>query len=57
MLTVKVDTDKKPALAARWNIEGIPTIMLFLKGKVLMRLTGAYPYAGLKKELEAALPR
>jgi thioredoxin len=55
ILTVKIDTDKKPAVAARWNIEGIPTIMLFHKGKVLMRLTGAYPYASLKKELDAAL--
>jgi thioredoxin 1 len=55
MLTVKVDTDKKPALAARWNITGIPTIMLFHKGQVLMRLTGAQPYASLKGELDKAL--
>jgi thioredoxin 1 len=55
ILTVKVDTDAKPALAARWNISGIPTIMLFHKGKVLMRLGGALPYAGLKAELDKAL--
>ena len=39
ILTVKVDTEKKQALASRWNITGIPTIMLFHKGQVLMRLT------------------
>jgi thioredoxin 1 len=55
ILTVKVDTDAKPALASRWNITGIPTIMLFHKGQVLMRLTGAQPYATLKRELENAL--
>ena len=55
ILTVKVDTDKKPALAARWNITGIPTIMLFHKGEVLLRLAGAQPYALLKQEVEKAL--
>jgi thioredoxin 1 len=55
IITVKVDTDKKPALASRWNITGIPTIMLFHKGRVLMRLTGARPYASLKQELEKSL--
>lgn len=55
ILTVKVDTDRKPALVARWNIAGIPTVMLFHKGRVLMRLTGAQPYASLKQELERAL--
>jgi thioredoxin 1 len=55
ILTVKIDTDSKQALAARWNITGIPTIMLFHKGKALMRLTGAHPYSNLKQELDRAL--
>jgi thioredoxin len=57
ILTVKIDTDAKPAIAARWNISGIPTIMLFYKGEVLMRLSGAHPYENLKQELEAALAK
>ena len=57
ILTVKIDTDAKPAIAARWSISGIPTIMLFHKGEVLMRLSGAHPYENLKRELEAALAR
>lgn len=56
-LTIKINTEKKPDLAGQWEITGIPTIMLFFKGKVLMRLSGAYPYASLKAEIEKALPR
>jgi thioredoxin 1 len=56
-LTVKIDTDKKQELAGRYNITAIPTIMLFHKGRVLMRLSGAYPYEALKAEIEKALPR
>jgi len=56
-LTVKIDTDRKQILARQYDITGIPTIMLFHKGKVLMRLSGAYPYEALKAEIEKALPR
>jgi len=56
-LTVKIDTDKKQDLARQYEITGIPTIMLFHKGRVLMRLSGAYPYEALKAEIEKALPR
>lgn len=54
-LTIKVDTEKKPDLARQLEITGIPTIMLFHKGRVLMRLSGAYPYEALKGEIEKAL--
>jgi thioredoxin 1 len=55
ILTVKIDTDRKQDLARQYDITGIPTIMLFHKGRVLMRLSGAYPYASLKQELEKGL--
>lgn len=55
-LTVKVDTDRKQDLARQYEITGIPTIMLFHKGEVLMRLSGAYPYEALRSEIEKALP-
>ncbi len=57
LLTVKIDTDRKQDLARQYDITGIPTIMLFHKGKVLMRLSGAYPYEALKAEIEKALPK
>lgn len=56
LLTVKVNVDLKQHVAARYEITSIPTIMLFHKGVALMRLTGAYPYETLKREIEKALP-
>ena len=56
LTTVKINTEKKPAIAGRYSIQSIPTIMLFYKGKQLMRLQGAYPYESLKAELEKSLP-
>jgi thioredoxin len=56
LVTVKINTEKKQAIAARYSIQSIPTIMLFHKGKELMRLSGAYPYESLKAELEKNLP-
>jgi len=56
-ITVKINTDKKQELARQYEITGIPTIMLFHKGKVLMRLSGAHPYESLKAEIVKALPR
>jgi thioredoxin len=55
IITVKVDTDKKQDVARTWEIQSIPTIMLFHRGKALMRLSGAHPYVNLKRELDLAL--
>lgn len=52
LLTVKVNIDNKKHVAAQYNISSIPTIMLFHKGEVLMRQTGALPYPALKQQLE-----
>ena len=56
ILTVKVNVDKKEHVAGRYQVTSIPTIMLFYKGEVLMRLAGAHPYDSLKQEIEKALP-
>ncbi|MDA3956251.1 thioredoxin [Oceanispirochaeta sp.] len=56
IVAVKIDTEKKQSLAAGYSIQSIPTIMLFHKGKQLMRLQGAYPYESLKAELDKNLP-
>lgn len=37
----KMDTDENPATPGRYGVIGIPTLMLFKDGKVVMRLTGA----------------
>ena len=56
LLTVKVNVEKKQHLASRYQTTSIPTIMMFHKGKILMRLTGAHPYDALKSEIQRHLP-
>ncbi len=57
LLTVKVNVDEKQHIAAKYRIQSIPTVMMFNKGKVIMRLTGALPYPALKSEVEKALQK
>jgi thioredoxin len=40
-VVAKVDTDKLPALASRFGIRGIPTMILFRKGREAKRVSGA----------------
>ena len=57
LLTVKVNVDRKPRIAQEYQVQGIPTIMLFWKGEPRMRLTGAYPYEAIKQNLVENWPR
>jgi len=55
LLTVKVNVDQKQHVAAKYQIQSIPTIMMFDKGRITMRLEGALPYDALKAEIEKRL--
>ena len=55
LTTVKINTENKPEIAAQYSIQSIPTIMMFYRGKQLMRLQGAYPYEALKAEINKNL--
>jgi len=44
---IKIDVDKNPQTAAQYQVQGVPTLILFKKGKVLWRQSGVVPMAGL----------
>lgn len=44
---VKVDVDKNPMAANAFQVQGVPTLILFRKGEVLWRQSGVVPKQGL----------
>jgi thioredoxin 1 len=40
---IKIDVDRNPAAAAEYGVQGVPTLILFKKGKVLWRQSGVVP--------------
>jgi thioredoxin 1/thioredoxin 2 len=52
---VKVNVDRQPDAAARFQVQSIPALLLFDKGAVKWRTAGAMPYASLRQEVLMAL--
>jgi thioredoxin 1 len=48
----KMNTDENPATAMRYQVRGIPTLLLFKGGKVVDQRVGAMPKSDLQKVLE-----
>jgi thioredoxin 2 len=51
IVVAKVDTEALPAVAARFDIRSIPTMILFRNGKEAQRLSGARPAAAIMADL------
>lgn len=51
----KVNVDENSALATRYSVRSIPTLLLFKGGKPVNQIVGLRPKAELKKNLDALL--
>jgi thioredoxin-like negative regulator of GroEL len=53
----KLNVDENPGVAARYGIQGIPTLLLFDGGRLQDRVVGAQSRATLEAWLESLLAR
>lgn len=44
---IKVDVDKNPQAAAAYQVQGVPTLIVFKNGKPMWRQSGIVPKNGL----------
>jgi len=54
ILVTKLDTDQNPATGLRFGVRGIPTLILFKKGKEVARRVGAVPAPDVEALLNAS---
>lgn len=52
LMILKLDVDKNPEASAAYNIQGVPTLILFKKGKLVWRNSGLLPLNLLKSNIE-----
>ena len=53
---VKLDVDVNPQTAARFGVQGIPTLILFRDGQAVERIVGFLPKEELVARLERQIP-
>lgn len=54
---VKIDTDKYPKIASRYNIQALPTLILFNKGRPVDRIEGLPSEQALVEVLRTQLQK
>ncbi len=54
---IKVDVDRNPQAAAFYQIQGVPTLMLFRRGQTLWRQSGVVPTGQLVNILTSAIAK
>ena len=50
---LKIDVDKNPAVADKFQIRGVPTFILFKKGQIKWKQSGGMSLATLKNKIES----
>jgi thioredoxin 2 len=53
-VVLKVDTEKYPALAGRFNVRGIPNFAVFAGGRLVMQQAGVVDHEKMKQWLSTA---
>jgi len=54
-IVARVDVDENPITARKYGILSIPTLMLFIGGKPVERITGVVPKSEIQKRVKNAL--
>ncbi|MCI4642900.1 MAG: thioredoxin [Flavobacteriaceae bacterium] len=49
---LKIDVDKNPGIATKYQVRGVPTLMIFKNGASLWRESGVYSAADLETVLK-----
>jgi thioredoxin 2 len=57
LLVVKLDTDRNPNTMTRFGVRGIPTLIVFTRGREATRQTGAVQRSGLDALVSGALAK
>jgi thioredoxin 1 len=52
---LKIDVDSNAEIAGRYQIRGVPTMILFKKGEIQWRKSGVLPKNEILNEIEAYL--
>ncbi len=52
---IKIDVDKNRTIASKYNIRGVPTFILFKKGKQLWRASGMQSASQLEHVIQNAI--
>jgi thioredoxin 1 len=52
---IKVDVDRNPLAASKFQVRGVPTLILFVKGEVVWRQSGVVPAHQLVQIIESTV--
>lgn len=48
---IKIDVDKNPQVAQKFQVRGVPTLIIFKNGEIVWRQSGVFPANELEKLL------